>query len=157
MLLKAAARGVVAGLAGAAVMTAGELVEQRVTGRPASYVPARALLGLLGRRPPETARPTGWNLAMHYGTAGALGALRGIWAEIGLRGPTWSAAHAVVRFCTDQTVENATGAGAPPGTWPVLEHRVDLLHKSVYAAVTGWLSDRMVAERPRPLPGRHSH
>jgi hypothetical protein len=157
MLLNAAARGAVAGLAGAALMTVTEKVEQRLTGRPDSFVPGRALLTMLGRRPPESARPEGWNLAMHYGTAAVLGTLRGVWAELGLRGPTWTAAHTVVRLSTDQTVENATGVGAPPHTWPGLERRVDVLHKAVYSGVTGWLADRMVAERSRPLPGRFSH
>ena len=48
-LARAWAQGAVAGLAGVAVMTAGEKLEQGLTGRPSSYVPARALLGLLGR------------------------------------------------------------------------------------------------------------
>jgi hypothetical protein len=152
-----AAKGAFAGLAGAAVMTAAEKAEQRLTHRPDSYVPARTLLALLGRRPPETAQPTGWNLAMHYGTAAALGALRGLWSEAGLRGPGWTAAHTVVRLSTDQTLENGTGVGAPPKTWPRRERVVDVAHKAVYSAVTGWLSDRLVTERPRPLPGRVSH
>jgi hypothetical protein len=38
MWARAALRGAVAGLAGVAVMTAGEKLEQRVTGRPDSYL-----------------------------------------------------------------------------------------------------------------------
>lgn len=48
LLLRSAAVGAGAGLVGVAAMTAGEKVEQAVTGRPDSYVPARALRGLLG-------------------------------------------------------------------------------------------------------------
>lgn len=153
----AAGRGVVAGLAGVAVMTLGEKVEQRLTRRPDSYVPARTLLTLLGRHPAEDAQPLVVNHVMHYGTGAVLGALRGLWAEIGLRGPAWSLAHAVVRLSTDQTLENATGVGAPPRTWPRQEHVVDLTHKLVYAAATGLVADRLVAERPRELSGRSSH
>jgi len=40
----AAVRGAVAGLAGVAVMTAGEKVEQAVTGRPSSYLKDPVLL-----------------------------------------------------------------------------------------------------------------
>ena len=47
-------------------MTAAEKVEQAVTGRPNSYVPARALLSLLGRSPSEEVRPPIWNHAMHW-------------------------------------------------------------------------------------------
>jgi hypothetical protein len=153
----AVVKGAVAGLVGAAVMTAAEKVEQRVTGRPDSFVPGRTLSALLGRRLPETAKPFARNMVMHYGTAAALGTLRGLWSEIGLRGPVWTAAHAVVRLSTDQTLENATGVGAPPQTWSTQEHVVDLLHKAIYSAVTGLLSDALVPVRVRPLPGRHSH
>ena len=153
----AVVKGAVAGVVGAAVMTAGEKVEQRLTHRPDSYVPGRTLSALVGRRLPDGAQPLGINLVMHYGTAAALGALRGLWSEIGLRGPLWTAAHVVVRLSTDQTLENATGAGAPPQTWPVREHLVDVLHKGVYSVATGLLSDALVPARARPLPGRISH
>jgi hypothetical protein len=80
-----AARGVVAGLAGVAVMTAAEKAEQVLTGRANSYVPARALLILLRPSPREDARPVGWNHAMHWGTGALLGALRGTWSVTGIR------------------------------------------------------------------------
>lgn len=143
-LLRAAGRGALVGLAGVAVMTAGEKVEQAVTGRPDSFVPARTLLTLLGRRPAPDAQPPLWNHAMHWGTGAALGALRGVWSVVGLRGPRASLAHAVVRLATDQTLENATGVGAPPRTWPTDERVVDVLHKVVYAVATGLLADHLV-------------
>jgi hypothetical protein len=157
MLTTAALKGSAAGLAGVAAMTLAEKAEQRLTHRPNSYVPARTLLTLLGRRPPERAQPLLVNHLMHYGTGAVVGALRGVWSEIGLRGPGWSLAHAAVRLSTDQTLENATGVGAPPRTWPRQEHAVDVLHKAVYSLVTGALADRLVAERPRTHPGRRSH
>jgi hypothetical protein len=77
-LREAAARGALAGLAGVAAMTAAEKVEQGFTGRPNSYVPARALLALVGRSPGDDACPPIWNHAMHWGTGVLLGALRGV-------------------------------------------------------------------------------
>ena len=145
VLLAAAARGAILGLAGVAVMTAGEKLEQAVTGRPSSYVPARTLMTLLGRRPDDVEQPPGWNHLMHWGTGATLGALRGVWSVVGLRGPRASLAHTVVRLATDQTLENATGVGAPPHTWPAGEHVVDVVHKAVYSFVTGGLTDRLVA------------
>ncbi|MDQ5852524.1 MAG: hypothetical protein M3380_10745, partial [Chloroflexota bacterium] len=47
-----AVRGLVAGLVGVAAMTAGEKLEQLVTHRPNSYVPAHTLERLL-RLPPK--------------------------------------------------------------------------------------------------------
>jgi len=156
-LVPAAGRGVLAGLAGVAVMTAAEKVEQAVTHRPASFVPARTLLTLLGRSPSDDDRPAGWNHAMHWGTGAALGALRGVWAAVGLRGPQAHVAHTVVRLATDQTLENATGVGAPPATWPRDELVVDVLHKAIYSVVTGLVAERIVPPRLASRRGRTSH
>lgn len=143
-LVNAAVSGAALGLLGVAVMTLGEKAEQAVTGRPNSYVPARTLLALVGRRPSDPAQPPGWNHAMHYGTGAALGALRGVWSAVGLRGARASLAHTVVRLATDQTLENVTGVGAPPHTWPASEQVVDVGHKAVYSFATGLLTDTFI-------------
>lgn len=144
-LAVAAGKGALSGLVGVAAMTAAEKVEQAITQRSDSYVPARTLLTLLGRRPAESERPLVVNHVMHWGTGAVVGTLRGVWALIGLRGPRASLAHTVVRLATDQTLENATGAGAPPRTWPVQEQVLDTCEKAVYAFVTGLVADRIVA------------
>ena len=157
VLRRAAGRGALAGLAGAAVMTVGEKGEQALTGRPDSYVPARALLTLAGRRPRDGERPVAWNWAMHYGTGALLGALRGVWAAVGLRGARAHLAHTATRLSFDQTVENTTGVGAPPRTWPPREEAVDVAHKAVYSLVTGLLAERWVPPVLESGRGRRSH
>ena len=146
VLWDAMLRGAAAGALGVAAMTGAEKIEQRFTGRPNSYVPARTLLALLGRRTPEAARPTVANHAMHWGTGVVLGALRGVWSASGLRGLRASAAHAVVRLATDQTLENATGVGAPPWTWPKEEQLTDVLQKAVYSLATGVAADGLIRQ-----------
>jgi hypothetical protein len=142
----AAVRGAVAGLAGVAVMTAGEKVEQAVTGRPSSYVPGRTLTAVTtGRRLPESARPPVRNHLMHWGTGAAVGALRGIWSAAGLRGWRASAWHTAVRLAVDQTLENVTGVGDPPWTWSRQDQVVDVGHKAVYSFATGAFADLLVA------------
>ena len=86
---------------------------------------------------------------MHWGQGIALGALRGVMAEGGLRGPWASAMFTVVRLTADQTQENITGVGAPPWTWPRGELLIDLLHKGVYGFATGVVADRLA--RPEPV------
>ena len=154
---RAAMVGSAAGLVGVAVMTAGEKVEQALTRRPHSFVPARALLTLLGRHPDDTDRPPGWNHAMHWSTGALLGALRGVWSATGLRGPLASAWHTAVRLAFDQTVENVTGVGAPPPTWPRQEKLVDVLHKTVYSVVTGAVADRWIPGTLESRSGTASH
>jgi hypothetical protein len=156
-LATAAGRGALAGVAGALVMTLSEKVEQRVTGRPNSYVPARALLAMAGQQVSDAARPTAWNHAMHWGTGALLGALRGVWSATGIRGPQATTTHAVVRLAFDQTVENATGVGAPPATWPASERALDVAHKGVYSMVTGLVADRCIPPAVESRRGPHSH
>jgi hypothetical protein len=66
-------------------------------------------------------------------------------AAANLRGPWASGMHTNLRLTIDQTLENATGVGAPPWTWPRDELVIDLLHKSVYSFTTGLLADRLIA------------
>ena len=148
MMLRAAMSGLAAGLVGVAAMTAAEKVEQSFTGRPNSFVPAHTLERLLGLpRRPDCERL--WlNWAMHWGQGILLGAARGVMAERGIRGPVGSYMFANVRLLNDQTLENATGVGAPPWTWPVDEQVIDLLHKGIYAFVTGAVADRLVPGPP---------
>ncbi|CAL9596274.1 hypothetical protein SUDANB37_05366 [Streptomyces sp. enrichment culture] len=149
-------QGLVAGAAGGLVMTLGEKAEQRLTGRPDSHVPARVLERLTGMAERPGAQPSAVNLGMHFGQAAVLGVLRSVMAHAGLRGPLASAQFAVVRLTNDQILENATGVGAPPATWPRRELVVDLAHKAVYAFVTGLVADALAA-RNGPGPGqRHA-
>jgi hypothetical protein len=138
-------------------MTAVEKLEQSITHRPDSFVPGRTLMTLLGRHPGDDERPVLWNHAMHWGTGAALGALRGIWAAVGLRGPRAHLAHTAVRLSFDQTVENGSGCGAPPRTWPVREQVWDTAHKAIYSVVTGVLAERLVSPSLESRRGTVSH
>ena len=155
MLIGVAARGLLAGLVGVAVMTAGEKVEQLVTGRPSSFTPAHTLERVLNL-PRKPDRERLWlNWTMHWGQGILLGAVRALMAQRGVRGPMGSFLFMNLRLLNDQTLENATGVGAPPWTWPVDEQIIDLLHKAVYAFATGLVADRLVAGRVgTPAPRR---
>jgi hypothetical protein len=164
MLKRAVWQGLAAGLAGAVVMTAAEKIEQRVTGRPDSYVPARVLARLTGLPESSGQQPRWQNLAMHYGQGALVGVLRSVMAQAGLRGVWASATFTVLRLSNDQILENATGVGAPPQTWPRSELAIDVLHKSIYAFTTGAVADALAArdgagpgQRHAALrPGRHA-
>jgi hypothetical protein len=88
---------------------------------------------------------------MHWGQGILLGVVRGLMAESGLRGPVGSFLFMNLRLLNDQTLENATGAGAPPWTWPVDEQAIDLIHKGVYAFVAGAVADSLI-EGPPGVP-----
>lgn len=146
-------KGLLAGVVGVTAMTLGEKLEQAVTGRLNSYVPARTLERLLGQ--PEADR-LDMNWAMHWGQGIVLGPVRALMARSGMRGPVGSFLFLNLRLLNDQTLENATGVGAPPWTWPLNEQVVDLLHKGVYAFVTGLAADWLVGPDRKVVPSRLS-
>ncbi|NJC73179.1 hypothetical protein HC031_26175 [Planosporangium thailandense] len=155
MLRQSLWQGVLAGAAGCAAMTVSEKLEQRLTGRPDSQVPGRTLARLMGRPDSDGRRPL-LNLGMHWGQGALLGILRSLMANAGLRGPWASAMFTVCRLTNDQILENATGIGAPPWTWPRDELVIDLSHKTTYGFATGAVADALAA-RGGPGPGeRHA-
>jgi hypothetical protein len=146
MLTTTITKGLIGGAIGTAAMTIGENLEQRVTGRADSYVPARTAGRLFRLREPDT-EALGRNLAMHWGTGIAGGAVRALLSGRGFRGLPASASHLVLRVTTDQILENVAGVSSPPWTWPKFEVTIDLFHKAVYALVTGAITDTLI--RPR--------
>ena len=107
----------------------------------------------LPQRPDADRRGLNW--VMHWGQGILLGATRGLMAERELRGPVGSFLFLNIRLLNDQTLENATGVGAPPWTWPVDEQAIDLLHKGSYAYATGIVADLLWRGR-RGFPRRAS-
>lgn len=153
--IKAAALGAGCGVAGAAAMASASKLEQALTHRPDSYVPAHTLAHLLKLSDPDSDR---WarNMAMHYASGAIAGAIRGVMSSANLRGPFASLMHANIRLSFDQTLENATGVGAPPWTQPRDELVTDLVEKTLFAVATGALSDALIAPSAlRHAPGLH--
>ena len=140
---RAAAIGGACGLVGGAAMIIASKLEQGVTHRPNSYVPAHTLAHLLALRDPDSDR---WarNMIMHYASGAIAGAIRGVMSVANMRGPFASLMHTNLRLSFDQTLENATGVGAPPWTQPRDELLIDVLEKTVYSLVTGALADALI-------------
>src|SRR3989337_1310779 len=153
MSSKALLQGLLAGAAGVAVMTLAEKVEQLITKRPNSYVPAHPLERLTGLEPGQDKDWINWT--MHWGQGIVLGAVRGMMAEKGIRGPVGSFLFMNLRLLNDQTLENATGVGALPWTWPKDQQVIDLIHKGIYAYVTGAVADALIdGPKASPEPGK---
>src|SRR3954470_1270450 len=103
--------GLVAGAAGVAAMTVAEKLEQTITNRPNSFVPAHTLERLLQQPYKPDHERLGMHWAMHWGQGIALGAVRALMAQRGIRGPVGSFIFMNLRLINDQTLENATGVG----------------------------------------------
>ena len=148
---KEAVYSLLAGAAGVAAMTLAEKLEQQFTKRPDSYVPAHTLERLLGLEQKPDSERLGLNWAMHWGQGILMGLVRGLMAERGFRGPVGNFMFTNLRLMSDQALENATGVGAPPWTWPKDEQAIDILHKGIYAFAAGAVAD-MLIEGPERHP-----
>ncbi|KAJ5211152.1 hypothetical protein N7491_010972, partial [Penicillium cf. griseofulvum] len=112
-------------------------IEQCFTGRPTSYVHGHTLEYLLSLRTQPDSERLRLNMAMHYGQGAVAGIIRALMSANGVRGPYSDFMFMSMRLLIDQTLENITGVGALPWTWSVGEQVIDILHKTVFASVTG--------------------
>ena len=147
--IRTALEGMAAGALGVAAMTLAEKVEQLFTKRPNSYVPAHTLERLLGLPRKADHERLVLNHVMHWGQGILLGTVRAFMARAGMQGAIPSFMFTALRLSNDQLLENATGVGAPPWTWPKDEQWVDLIHKTVYGFATGFVADRLYPDRVR--------
>ena len=138
----AVAIGLGAGFIGAFAMVGTNWLEQLITNRPASYVPARTIGNHFGVTPAFYDRHMDLlNNIHHHGMGIIAGGVRGVLSYYGVIGPFASFVHTGIRIMMDQIVENAAGTSALPWTWPINEQVIDTLHKGFYAIVTGYLCD----------------
>ncbi|KAF9740458.1 hypothetical protein PMIN06_012859 [Paraphaeosphaeria minitans] len=141
----AVAIGIGAGFIGAFAMGGTNWLEQFITHRPASYVPARTIGNHFHVTPDFYDRHIDLlNNIHHHGMGMIAGAVRGVLSYYGIIGPFASFMHTGIRIMMDQVVENTAGTSALPWTWPINEQVIDTLHKGFYALVTGYLCDHCI-------------
>lgn len=142
-------RGLVAGLAGTAVMTAIQLIDQRITRRPPSLAPAEAAEKVLHVEPRTERSESLLNHAVHWTYGSAWGLARAWLPQLGLRGPLANLAHMGAVWGTSLVLLPAMGLAPPITRWSRKEILKDLLYHGAYAATTGMVYRRL-APRPRP-------
>jgi hypothetical protein len=73
----------------------------------------------------------------------SMGAVRGALDVAGLRGAEASVAHFLLLWSGDAALYRALGVADVPWRWEADELASDVLHKGVYAAVTGAVYDAL--------------
>ena len=142
--LAALGRGMLAGAIGTMAMTLSERLEMAASGRQPSTVPGQVAAHLLpGKDPDSDADVTGLNTPTHWAHGISMGALRGALDIAGFRGPSASAAHFAQLWAGDAALYRALGIADAPWRWQPDELASDILHKGVYAAVTGAVYDAL--------------
>lgn len=138
------ARGVLAGLAGTAVMTAFQkLIEMLITGREESFAPAKfaatVLPGVAPKTEPEWQR---LNWVTHFALGAMWGASFGVAGCAGLRGQKAVAAVFPTVYGGDVLLNTALGL-YEPSEWSTRDTAIDVVDKLVQAQVTGFFFDRL--------------
>ena len=136
-LAAAVGKGLFAGAAGTAVMTASSTLEMKLRGRPASSTPARAAEKVLGVQPVDEEAEARFSNLVHWGYGTAWGGVRGLIAAAGLTGPAATAAHLAAVWGSEQVMLPALDAAPPLTEWGAREVAIDAFHHLVYAAATG--------------------
>ncbi len=136
----------IAGLVGTIAMTVTERLEMAVSGREASLVPGRVGANLLpGKDPASSSDVERLNGPVHWAHGISMGALRGALDVAGIRGGEASAVHFLLLWGGDAALYRALGIADLPWRWDTDDLATDMLHKGVYAAVTGVVYDALAA------------
>ena len=90
-----------------------------------------------------------FRLATRVGQGALLGAVRGLMAERGLRGPEASLLLLKLKLLSDEALDGADAGREARRGRSISEPQLDLLHKGIFAFTTGAVADRLIAE-----PGR---
>lgn len=137
-------RGAIAGLAGAAVMTAFQrLVEMPLTGREESYAPADLVMKLLPVAPKRKQSRRRLNYVAHFAVGTAWGVGHGLIAtRAGLRGQAAVAAAFGAIYSGDVLANTALGLDKP-WQWSRQDLAVDVIDKLLLAEVAGLVFERL--------------
>jgi hypothetical protein len=131
-------KGLVAGFAGTAAMTASSSLEARLRQRQASTAPARATAKVLGIKefesPIAAAR---FNDLSHWGYGTAWGVVRGLLAATGMSPRAATVAHGAAVWGSAQVTLPALEIAPPSVFWGRKEIAIDAFHHAVYTVATG--------------------
>lgn len=130
-------KGLFAGAAGTAAMTASSTLVMKLRNRGASSAPADAAAKVLGVEPKGEKEQARFATLVHWGYGTGWGGVRGLLAASGLSGGKATAAHFTLVWGSEQVMLPALDVMPPLTEMGAKEVAVDALHHAVYAAATG--------------------
>ncbi len=147
----AVGRGLVAGMAGTALMTLSSTIEMKLTGREASSAPADAAAKVLGVEPTGDTERARFSNVVHWAYGTSWGVLRGLLGAAGLTGPIAAGAHFAAVWGNELVMLPRLGVAPPVGEWGTKALATDAFHHLVYAVGTSLAFgalDRSSTSRP---------
>jgi hypothetical protein len=133
----AVGKGLFAGAAGTAAMTASSSIEAKLRDRGASSAPADAAGKLLGIQPRDEAGEQRFSNVVHWSYGTSWGAVRGLLRTAGLDGARAAIAHFALVWGSAQVMLPALDVAPPAWKSEPRELAIDAFHHAVYAAATG--------------------
>ena len=136
-LASALGKGLVAGFAGTAAMTASSTVEQHLRGRAASSAPAEATAKVLGiAQFTDDAAKERFSFLSHWGYGTGWGVVRAAFGAV-LPPKAATAAHLAAIWGNEQVMLPTLDVAPPITMWGRKEIAIDAWHHIVYATATG--------------------
>jgi len=130
----AVGKGLVAGVAGTALMTLASTIEMKLQGREASSAPADAAAKVLGVEPKGDAEKARFSNVVHWAYGTSWGALRGVLGAAGLAGPAAAGTHFAAIWGGGLVTLPALGVAPPVKEWGSRALALDAFHHVVYVA-----------------------
>jgi hypothetical protein len=143
--------GLLAGITGTAIMTLGQWIEMRVTGREASDTPARIAEKLTGYEPASEAGMWRLNRATHWGYGALWGLVPVALRRLGLRGPALTAAHSGLMWLVALALLPGMKVAPPLRRWGARAIATDLLHHAVYGLGASLTLGLLARRAPEPI------
>ena len=141
-------RGLLAGFAGTAAMTASSTIEARLRHRAASTAPARATAKALGIRAFDSdLAQAHFNDLSHWGYGTGWGVVRGLLGATGMPPAKATAAHGAAVWGSAAVTLPALEVAPPLVFWGREEVAIDVFHHAVYAVATGLAYELVSAGR----------
>ncbi len=132
----AVGRGLFAGVAGTAAITAATMIEMKIRDREQSSAPAEAVEKVLGVEPQSEKDERRVGTLAHWGYGTAWGAARGVLGALGARGATATGLHFAAVWGNALWMLPALRVAPPVPEWGRKEIAIDAFNHIVYAAAT---------------------
>lgn len=142
-LSNAVGKGLLAGLAGTAVITISQMIEMHITKRKASEAPVKVAKQVIDIKPSTEESKEKVSQEIHWAYGTSWGIARGLIGLTGLRGIPAIAAHFAAIWGTALIMLPAFKAGPKVTEEDVKTIAIDVMHHAVYATATGLAYDAL--------------
>ncbi len=134
-------KGLLAGLAGTAAITASQMIEMRFTHREPSKVPANVAEKTLHIRPGKGGNKQMLSKEIHWAYGTIWGMARGLFSVLGVKRWAATTAHFVAITGTAMVAIPKIEEASPVTEWEKKDILIELMHHAVYAIAAGLVYD----------------